>query len=157
MLRLFSSSWNSVLFAFSLKIKSKVFKEILGRGLCVINELVILKNYKVSILVIHQYMNILDQFKLQQKYEETIGKLVHALFALGLFISRTREPLAVLIYTPFIKTQPVPGYNSWAYLMLILSYSVRNWVVFFCLWEYAKYLDAEIACFGSLLELLNQY
>ena len=42
----------------NLKNSGKYLGEIYG----VINEHVILKNYKVSILVIHQNMNILDQF-----------------------------------------------------------------------------------------------
>ena len=44
-------------------------------------------------------MNILDQSKILQKYEETIENLVHAFWHSGLFFSWTREPLLILLYT----------------------------------------------------------
>ena len=42
-------------------------------------------------------MNIADQFKIYQKYEETIQKLVHALLAFMPIFSWTREPLSMLL------------------------------------------------------------
>ena len=48
----------------------------------------------------------------------------------GTFFSWTREPLPMLFYTHLIKTLPVPGlWWSWAYLLLTLSYNVRNYIV----------------------------
>ena len=58
----------------------------------------------------------------------------------------------MLFYTPLKKSLPVLSlYWSWAHLLLTLSYNVRNSDVH---GKTTKYIDAEIACFGSLLQLL---
>ena len=74
---------------------------------------------------------------------------------LGPFFSWTRQPLSMLLYTPLIKSVPVPGlYWSWEHLLLTLSYNVRN---SFCRSKTTKYIDAEIACYGSQLELHDKH